>query len=242
MIEERMRLISCFEFEPERRQLMRGTWISTTLFLLLVSGLDAEAWAGQALGYPYRQLEQRIPILGVMMQDDRAIGTVAHITVSFAERTDSTGLAVVFRQGAGKLSPMAQTSTEQAIHRAARAAGLSTHSWTVMVTVDHPRMTIYGSSLSAMIGVTVIAMAKGQPILPDRVLTGGIAPDGHIVTVGGIPLKIEAAGLARLKRVLVPDETSPDDGDWQTPFLMQVSPVSSLQQAYFGLTDQPLFP
>jgi predicted S18 family serine protease len=137
---------------------------------------------------------------------------------------------------------MAQTSTEQAIYRAARAAGLSTDSWTVMVTVDQPKMTIYGNSLSAMVGLTVIALAKGQRILPDRVLTGGIAPDGHILTVGGIPLKVEAAGLAHLKRVLVPDEISPDDGDWKTPFLMQVSPVSSIQQAYLGLTGKPLIP
>ena len=209
---------------------------------LALSQVWNEASAGQTLGYPYRQLEQQIPILGVMIEADRAIGTVAHITVSFAERTDSTGLAVIFRQGAGRLSPMAQTSTEQAIHRAARAAGLSTNSWTVMVTVDQPKMTIYGNSLSAMVGLTVIAMAKGQRILPDRVLTGGIDRDGHILSVGGIPLKVEAAGLARLKRVLVPEEMSPDDGDWQTPFLMQVSPVSSLQQAYLGLTDQPLFP
>ena len=215
------------------------------IFVILTTGLlqlGEEAHAGQILGYPYRQLEQQIPILGVMIDADRVIGTVAHITVSFAERTDSTGLAVVFRRGAGKLSPMAQTSTEQAIHRAAGAAGLSTNSWTVMVTVDEPKMTIHGNSLSAMVGLTVIAMAKGQRILPDRVLTGGIDRDGHILSVGGIPLKVKAAGLAHLKRVLVPEELSPDDGDWQTPFLMQVSPVSSLQQAYLGLTDQPLFP
>lgn len=221
---------------------MYRTVVHTAIALAILFQLGGEAWAVQALGHPYRQLEQQIPILGVMIDADRAIGTVTHITVSFAERTDSTGLAVIFRRGAGKLSPMAQTSTEQAIHRAARGAGLSTNSWTVMVTVDHPRMTIYGNSLSAMVGLTVIAMAKGQPVLPDRVLTGGIAPDGHILTVGGIPLKVEAAGLAHFKRVLVPDEISPDDGDWQTPFLMQVSPVSSLQQAYLGLTDKPLFP
>lgn len=216
--------------------------ISIAMLVVALLHLGDEVWAGPVLGYPYRQLEQRIPILGVMIDEDGAIGTVAHVTVSFAERTDSTGLAVIFRRGAGKLSPMAQTSTEQAIHRAARTAGLSTNSWTVMVTVDQPSMTIHGSSLSAMVGLTVIAMAKGQRILPDRVLTGGIAPDGHILTVGGIPLKVAAAGLAHFKRVLVPEEISPDDGDWQTPFLMQVSPVSSLQQAYLGLTDQPLFP
>ena len=221
---------------------MHRTFVILVILTMGLLQLGDEAQAGQVLGYPYRQLEQQIPILGVMIEADRVIGTVAHITVSFAERTDSTGLAVVFRRGVGKLSPMAQTSTEQAIHRAAGAAGLSTNSWTVMVTVDEPKMTIYGNSLSAMVGLTVIAMAKGQRILPDRVLTGGIDRDGHILSVGGIPLKVKAAGLAHLKRVLVPEELSPDDGDWQTPFLMQVSPVSSLQQAYLGLTDQPLFP
>lgn len=215
--------------------------VQAIFLLALAIQLSSEAQAVQALGYPYRQLEQQIPILGVVIEADRLVGAVARITVSFAERTDSTGLAVIFPRSIGKLSPMAQTSTEQAIYRAARAAGLSTNSWTVMVTVDHPR-TIYGNSLSAMVGLTVIALAKGQIILPDRVLTGGIAPDGRILTVGGIPLKVEAAGLAHFKRVLVPDEISPDDGDWKTPFLMQVSPVSSLQQAYLGLTDQPLIP
>lgn len=225
---------------------MRTCFVQTIIFVALTSALTSQllsdAQAVQVLGYPYRQLEQRIPILGVMIEADRVIGTVAHITVSFAERTDSTGLAVIFPRAVGKLSPMAQTSTEQAIYRAARAAGLSTNSWTVMVTVNEPKKTIYGNSLSAMVGLTVIALAKGQRILPDRVLTGGIAPDGRIVTVGGIPLKIEAAGLAHLKRVLVPDEISPDDGDWKTPFLMHVSPVSSLHQAYLGLTDMPLIP
>jgi predicted S18 family serine protease len=216
--------------------------VQTILLLALTFQLLNQAQVAQALGFPYRQLEQRIPILGVMVESGRIVGTVTHMTVSFAERTDSTGLAVIFPRVAGRLSPMAQTSTEQAIYRAARAAGLSTDSWTVMVTVDQPKTTIYGNSLSAMVGLTVIALAKGQRILPDRVLTGGIAPDGHILTVGGIPLKVEAAGLAHLKRVLVPDEISPDDGDWKTPFLMQVSPVSSIQQAYLGLTGKPLSP
>jgi Lon protease-like protein len=220
---------------------MCKTWLYSVILALSPLFL-VEAEALQALRHPSRQQEQQIPILGVMMRGDRSIGTVTHIVVSFAERSDATGLAVIFPGSVGKLSPMAQTSTEQGIYRAARVAGLSTDSWTVMVTVVQPNVTIYGNSLSAMVGLTVIAMAKGQTILPDRVVTGGIAPDGHILTVGGIPLKVEAAGLARLKRVIVPDEMSPDDGDWQTPFLMQVSPVSSLQQAYLGLTGNPLIP
>jgi hypothetical protein len=40
-----------------------------------------------------------------------------------------------------------------------------------------------------------------------------------------------------LRRVLVPDEQDKADKDWETPFLMQVSPVGTVQQAYEALTD-----
>jgi predicted S18 family serine protease len=93
-----------------------------------------------------------------------------------------------------------------------------------------------------MVSLTVLALAKGHSILPNRVITGTIAPDGYIHVVGGIPLKLQAAQHAHYTRVLVPEEISITDGDWHTPFLMQVSPVSSLQQAYLGLTDFPLVP
>ncbi|HZN44543.1 MAG TPA: hypothetical protein VFB56_04415 [Nitrospiraceae bacterium] len=149
---------------------MCKTWLYS-LILALSSLFLSESEAFQVLGNPSRQLEQQIPILGVMMRGDRSIGTVTHIVVSFAERSDATGLAVIFPGSVGKLSPMAQTSTEQGIYRAARVAGLSTDSWTVMVTVVQPNVTIYGNSLSAMVGLTVIAMAKGETILPDRVVT-----------------------------------------------------------------------
>ena len=137
---------------------------------------------------------------------------------------------------------MAETSVQQAIYRAARVAGLSTDSWSVMVSVEQSGVTIYGSSLSAMVSMTVIALAKGHPILPDRVITGTITPDGRIHTVSGVPLKLEAAQHAHYKRVMVPEEISVSDGDWHTPFLMQVSPVSSVEQAYLGLTGFPLSP
>jgi predicted S18 family serine protease len=213
--------------------------LSLGLFLLGICSVS-EAAHLQHLGRVQRQQEQHIPILGVMVQARGMVGVVAKIAVSFAERTDASGLAVVFPGAAGKLAPMAQTSIEQGILRAARIAGLSPDSWSVTVSVLYPEVTIYGYSLSAMVALTVIALSKGDTILPDRVLTGGISPDGHIMTVGGVPLKIAAAGVAHLKRVLVPDEISVADGDWTTPFLMQVSPVASIQQAYLGLTGHPL--
>jgi hypothetical protein len=45
-----------------------------------------------------------------------------------------------------------------------------------------------------------------------------------------------------MRRVLVPDELDTADGDWITPFLVQVSPVGSVSEAYQALTDQPLLP
>lgn len=185
--------------------------------------------------------EQLIPILGVTMEK-KPIGTVANLILSFHQRDDAAGLTVQFRSAPGRFSRMAQTAVQQAIYRAARAAGMKPDSWTVILSVPYPGVTIYGDSLSAMVGVSVLAMAKGESIPPDRVITGAISPDGHIGPVGSLPLKVAAANEAHLRRVVIPDEVDATDADWRTPFLMQVSPVTSISQAYQALTDHPLLP
>ncbi len=214
----------------------------TLMCLAIFLATANESSAIEKLGKTQWQNEQRIPILGVTVKGDTEIGAIAYLVVAFAERTDSTGLAVLFPSASGRFSPMAETSIQQAIYRAARVAGLTTDAWSVMISVVDSDLTIHGSSLSAMVSLTVLALAKGHSILPNRVITGTIAPDGYIHVVGGIPLKLQAAQHAHYTRVLVPEEISITDGDWHTPFLMQVSPVSSLQQAYLGLTDFPLVP
>ena len=196
--------------------------------------------ASQPLGTSRWERAQQIPILGVTMGTEREIGTIAYLLVTVAERSDVSGLSVVFPRGKGRLSPMAETSIQQGIYRTARVAGLSTDSWSVMVSVLEPDVTIHGSSLSAMVSLTVLALARGHSILSDRVITGTIGPDGTIHTVSGVPLKIEAAHHSHYLRVFVPEEQSLEDGDGPTPFLMQVSPVHSVQQAYLGLTGFPL--
>ncbi len=170
----------------------------------------------------------------------RPIGTVANLILSFEARADRQGLAVQFRSGPGRFSRLAQTSIQQAILRVARAAGLSPDSWTVLLAVPYEGVTIYGDSLSAMVALSVLALAKGDDIPADRVMTGAVAPDGHITPVGALPLKVAAAGLAHMRRVLVPDELDVTDSDWATPFLVQVTPVGSIGQAYEALTDHPL--
>lgn len=204
-----------------------------TASLALAGVGDVEAFEGSQ--------EHIIPILGITM-DNKPIGTVANILISFQERDDNDGLIVQFRNAPGRFSRMAQAAVQQAIYRSARAAGMRPDSWTVILSVPYPGVTIYGDSLSAMISVSILAMAKGESILADRVITGAVSPDGHIAPVGSLPLKVTAAHEAHLRRVVIPEEMDIADADWSTPFLMQVSPVGSISQAYQALTDHPLRP
>ena len=192
-------------------------------------------------GGHFQYREQLVPILGVTLAE-KPVGTVANLVVSFEERRDHQGLAVYFNPEPGRFSRMAQTAIQQAIYRTARVAGLSTDSWTVALRVPYPGLTVYGESLSAMIGLSVVALAKGQFIPPDRVITGTVTADGHIAPVGAVSLKVAAANEAHMRRVVVPDEMDTADGDWVTPFLVQVSPVGSVIEAYQALTDHPLRP
>jgi hypothetical protein len=183
--------------------------------------------------------EQVVPILGITMGEHPS-GTVANLLMSFEERADHNGLIVQFPNAPGHFSPMAQTAIEQAILRTAKAAGLSPDSWSISLRVPYPGVTIYGDSLSAMVALSVVASAKGELVLPDRIITGTVTSDGRIAPVGAVHLKVAAANEAHMRRVLVPDELDMADSDWHTPFLVQVSPVSSVTQAYQALTDRPL--
>jgi predicted S18 family serine protease len=163
-------------------------------------------------------------------------GTVAYIILSFEKRADQGGLDVHYKNAPGRFSQMAQTATEQAIDRTAHALGLSTDSWTVLLFVPYHGATVYGDSLSAMVALSVVALAKGEVIPPDRIITGTVTTDGRIGPVGGIPLKVAATNQARLRMVLVPGKQESTQGNWEIPSSMQVSQVDSVSQAYPALT------
>ncbi|MGB0910838.1 MAG: S16 family serine protease, partial [Nitrospirales bacterium] len=74
-----------------------------------------------------------------------------------------------------------------------QVANLNTDSWTVRFTLPYAGVTLYGESLSAMAAMSVVALAKGEMIHTDMVMTGTVTSEGAIGTVGGIPLKIVAA-------------------------------------------------
>jgi PDZ domain-containing secreted protein len=196
--------------------------------LLLVSLIE-----GHAHGAPQEQL---IPILGVTTGQNQ-VGTVSYVRVSFDERQDQAGLMLRFHSTPGRFSRMARTSIEQAIRRSARSLGISSDSWTVELSVPYEGMTIYGDSVSAMVGLSVAAMAQGKTVPPGHVLTGTVTPDGEIGPVGSVPLKVQAARAAKLRRVIVSKQTPATEHAGNLPVSIQVSPVQSVPEALDALTD-----
>jgi hypothetical protein len=192
------------------------------------------------------QRAQVIRFLGVTMVrevDSRHAreGAVGELIVGWEQRPDHHGIIVSFLAGQGSFSSDTELAILAAIDRAAHAAHLKTDSWTVSFTVHEPAATIYGDSLSAIVGLAVVALAKGDFIPLDRTMTGTITPEGTIGPVTAVPLKIQAASLKHLRRVVIPDTFDVADADWFTPFLMHISPIHTAAVAYQALTDHPFF-
>ncbi len=204
------------------------TYACLTGFLLALS-----LYAGQVYGAPREQL---IPILGVTIGPNQ-VGTVSYVRMSFDERQDETGLMLRFRSTPGQFSRMAQASIEQAIRRSARSLSLSTDSWTVELSVPYAGMTIYGDSVSAMVGLSVAAMAQGRTVPTGHVMTGTVTSDGAIGPVGSVPLKVQAARAAKLRRVVVSKQTPFSEHTGNLPVSIQVSPVQSVPEALDALTN-----
>ncbi len=204
---------------------------------LLLSVSCLTGFAG-ASGLGEGPQEQYIPVLCVSMEETPtgkviSTGKVIYIMVVFTMRNDADGLDVHFTVGPGRFSMATQTAAKQAIANTARALGLSSDSWSVGLGALEPGLIINGPSLSAMVGLAVAAMAKGESIPRNRVITGTITSGGHIGPVGGVGLKILAARQAGLQMVLVP---STDHGKGRTPDFTQVFKVGSVRQAYEALT------
>lgn len=204
---------------------------------LLLSVLCLTSFANAA-GPDDGPREQYVPLLCVLMEEAPTgkvtySGKVIYVMVVFATRNDAEGLDVHFTVGPGRFSMMTQTAAKQAIANTARALGLSSDSWSVGLGALEPGLIIDGPSLSAMVGLAVAAMAKGESIPRNRVITGTITSDGHIGPVGGVGLKVLAARQASLQMVLV---LSVDNGKERAPDATQVFTVGSVRQAYEALT------
>ena len=209
------------------------------LCLVLISFVAGSGvWASP---FPKRIPHLSVPILGTSLsQSYRPIGLVTRVEIDLYERDDHSGLQVQFHTRPGRFSPYARQAVLRAIIRAFEAAKIDSNRWTVYLTFPDHGQTLYGESLSAMVGLSVVAMAKGDWILEGRALTGTITDHGTIGPVGGLQLKILAAYEKHFERVLIPGDFDVRDGDYRTPFLMHVSPVDTVDAAYFGLTGHHL--
>lgn len=208
---------------------------ATIVHLTLTASLIGLLTDAQATAAPR---EQMIPVLSHVWEASSK-GSVDYVVISFDRRPDSSGLVLQFKTVPGRFSRSAQTSIEDAIRRTARSLKLSTDSWTVMLTVPYPDITVYGETLSGMVGLSVAAMATGRTIDSGLLLTGMITPEGRIGPVGSTPLRVPAPGRARLRRVLVSKEQPLAERDQPARDLMQVTPISSVTQAFQELTGEP---
>lgn len=205
------------------------------------------SWMPQAIALensvPEKIRHQSVPILGVTFNEaQQTVGIVTYVMIHFQQRSDHEGLKVHFQNTPGRFGPFARKGVATAIDRAAKAAHLQDDSWTVVLTFPYKGLTMYGDSLSAMVALSVVALAKGDTVQYGRTLTGTITDDGRIGKVTGIPFKVYAAYSAHLNRVLIPEEYHPLDGEWRIPFLMHVSHVGTIAKAYQELTENLLFP
>jgi hypothetical protein len=219
-------------------------FVNKWIFIIIIC-LSMAGWLGYfpqaAAADPSLWHQQTVTFLGTSLdREHHPIGVVATLHIAFRKRDRQESLNVSFSNGPGKFSPLTQVATQSGIKAAARAAGLDSKTWDVFLTFSYPGVTIYGESLSAMVSLAVLAMANDDPILLSRVITGKITQDGHIGPVGGIPLKIQAAYAEHIRRVIISDECFQEDSEWQTPFLMHISPVQTISQAYRLLTGRTL--
>lgn len=221
---------------------LRFTYSTMGTALLFGLSLVSHSFAS-GMAPPTQIRHQSVPILGVTFNEGhQPVGIVIYVMIHFQKRADHDGLKVQFRKLPGRFGPIARKAVATSIDRAAKAANLQNDSWTVVLTFPYSGLTMYGDSLSAMVALSVIALAKGETIQYGRTLTGTIKDNGHIGSVTGIPFKVYAAYAEGLDRVLIPEEYHPLDGEWRLPFLMHVAHVGTIAKAYQGLTGHLLFP
>ena len=212
--------------------------------LIVGLGMVGMVWWGPGIlakPTPNQILHLQVPILGTSLNPQHApMGLVSNIVIDLFQRRDQGGLRIQFHTEPGQFSLLARKATHHAITQALETAHLPAGSLTIQLKFPYLGLTVYGESLSAMVALSVVAMVKGESLLDGRILTGTITDQGKIGSVGGVQLKILAAYEQDFQRVFVPSIYDERDGDWQTPFLMQVSPVATVQEAYQGLTGHQL--
>ena len=90
---------------------------------------------------------------------------------------------------------------------------------------------VEGDSASIGVAVSVISALKGIPIRQDTAMTGSLSVRGHVLPIGGVSYKIEAAVEAGIKQVLVPESNMQDIVVSQEKLKkIKIIPVKTIQE------------
>ena len=88
-----------------------------------------------------------------------------------------------------------------------------------------------GDSASITIATAIISAIENIPIRQDLAMTGSLSVRGEVLPIGGVTAKIEAAGHAGVKTVIIPRSNLQDvvlDPQWEDA--VQVIPVDTLDE------------
>jgi len=191
-----------------------------------------------------------IPVLGVIDQGGKMVGATHYLAIQVDRLSDSSGPQLQFNEGSrafgtlkgSALSPDWKDAARTAIDVAARATNEDPRTWRVTLKNVSTAYMTDGPSASAALAVAIATAVRHTPILSNVALTGTIASDGRILSVGRLPEKIQGAAAAGIAIVLIPTGQS-RTRNWDVRPLSEslhisVIEVGTLQEAYERMTGQ----
>lgn len=193
-----------------------------------------------------------IPVLGVIDQGGKIVGTTNYLAIQIDRLSDFSGPRLQFNEGSrafgnfkgAALSPDWKDAARTAVEAAARATSEDPRTWLVTLKNVSSAYITDGPSASAAVAVAIVAAVRHAATLSNVALTGTIARDGRILSVGGIPEKIQGAAAGGISTVLIPKGQG-RTSDWDVRQLSEslritVIEVGTLSEAYEKMTGQAL--
>lgn len=134
-----------------------------------------------------------VPALGVLAEG--RTGVIHYIVLQIDKAPRREGPTIQFNEinlGDGSLvSEDWKEGVTQAV--AAAAMGEDGREWMITIKNRSYSALTEGVSASSVVAVGIMAAWRGDEITPHVALTGKIMPNGQILSVGALPLKVEEA-------------------------------------------------
>jgi hypothetical protein len=141
------------------------------------------------------QREAHIPFVWFSRSKNK--GGVSYMTVRITPKPPGRVAVAMMEEFSNGTGDMWRASTWIAAFSATQALGLSLGDYEFLVKSGG---LIDGPSASMMLTATMMALLRGDDLLPATVMTGAINPDGACGPVGGIIQKMEGASASGIKR------------------------------------------